>query len=77
MEENTYVGITLIMSFYVNDTFRQVFDENLAFRIIICYIINLREKILTWTRIRTRVIAPARKAGDPGSNPGPGENFFY
>ena len=22
------------------------------------------------------VIAPARRAGDPGSNPGPGENFF-
>ena len=22
------------------------------------------------------VIAPARKAGDPGSNPGPDENFF-
>ena len=22
------------------------------------------------------VIAPARIAGDPGSNPGPGENFF-
>ena len=22
------------------------------------------------------VIAPARKVGDPGSNPGPGENFF-
>ena len=21
------------------------------------------------------VIAPARRAGDPGSNPGPGENF--
>ena len=21
-------------------------------------------------------IAPARRAGDPGSNPGPGENFF-
>ena len=22
------------------------------------------------------VIVPARRAGDPGSNPGPGENFF-
>ena len=22
------------------------------------------------------VIAPASRAGDPGSNPGPGENFF-
>ena len=22
------------------------------------------------------VIAPARRAGDPGLNPGPGENFF-
>ena len=22
------------------------------------------------------VIAPALRAGDPGSNPGPGENFF-
>ena len=22
------------------------------------------------------VTAPARRAGDPGSNPGPGENFF-
>ena len=22
------------------------------------------------------VIAPARRAGDPGTNPGPGENFF-
>ena len=22
------------------------------------------------------VIAPARRAGDPGSNPSPGENFF-
>ena len=22
------------------------------------------------------VIAPSRRAGDPGSNPGPGENFF-
>ena len=22
------------------------------------------------------VIAPARRAGDPGSNPGPGQNFF-
>ena len=22
------------------------------------------------------VIAPARRAGDPGSNPGPGENLF-
>ena len=22
------------------------------------------------------VIAPVRRAGDPGSNPGPGENFF-
>ena len=22
------------------------------------------------------VRAPARRAGDPGSNPGPGENFF-
>ena len=22
------------------------------------------------------VIAPARRAGDPSSNPGPGENFF-
>ena len=22
------------------------------------------------------VIAPAHRAGDPGSNPGPGENFF-
>ena len=22
------------------------------------------------------VIAPARRAGDPGSNPGPGEDFF-
>ena len=22
------------------------------------------------------VIAPARRAGDPGSNPGPGENYF-
>ena len=22
------------------------------------------------------VIDPARRAGDPGSNPGPGENFF-
>ena len=22
------------------------------------------------------VIAPARRAGDPGSNPGPGEKFF-
>ena len=22
------------------------------------------------------VIAPAGRAGDPGSNPGPGENFF-
>ena len=21
------------------------------------------------------VVAPARRAGDPGSNPGPGENF--
>jgi hypothetical protein len=24
MEENTYVGITLIRGFYVNDTYRQV-----------------------------------------------------
>ena len=23
------------------------------------------------------VIVPARRAGDPGSNPGPGENFFF
>ena len=48
---------------------------------------NLREKILAWTRDRTLlgqvdrlgglvVIAPARRAGDPGSIPGPGENFF-
>ena len=22
------------------------------------------------------VIAPVRRAGDPGSNPGPGDNFF-
>ena len=23
------------------------------------------------------VIAPAHRAGDPGLNPGPGENFFF
>ena len=28
------------------------------------------------TRICLVVIAPARRAGDPGSNPGPDENFF-
>ena len=44
MEENTYVGITLIRGFYVNDKYRQV-------------------------------LMKARRAGDPGSNPGPGDNF--
>ena len=27
-------------------------------------------------RVTNRYIAPARRAGDPGLNPGPGENFF-
>ena len=51
MEENTYLGITLISGFYVNDTYRQDRLGGLL------------------------VIEPARRAGDPGLNPGPGKNF--
>ena len=61
MKENTYISITLIWGFYVNYTYRQVLRK-----IWISqqpsgrsYSNNLREK----------------RAGDPGSNPGPGENF--
>ena len=46
------------------------------------YSSNLREKILAWILLGPVdrlgglvVIAPARRAGDPGSNPGPRENF--
>jgi len=35
MEENTYVGITLIRGFYVNNTLSQVTNENLVFITII------------------------------------------
>ena len=58
-------------------------DEHLAFRITIWQIVYL-----AWTRIEKNsslaqwivwvaqlVRAPARRAGDPGLNPGPGENF--
>ena len=33
MEENSYVGITLIRDFYVNDTQMLVINEHLVFRI--------------------------------------------
>ena len=36
----------------------------------------IREEFLLGPVDRLVVIAPARIAGDPGSNPGPGENFF-
>ena len=39
----------------------------------------IREEFLLGPLDRLRglvVIAPAHRAGDPGSNPGPGENFF-
>ena len=36
-----------------------------------------KRRILAWPSLGGLVvIAPARRAGDPGSNPGPGEDFF-
>ena len=63
MEENTYVGITLIRGFYVNDTYRDPIREE--------FLLGQADH-----RDGLVVIAPARKARDPGSNPSPGENFF-
>ena len=51
-----------------------------VFPTIFLSINNLREKFLACGAVDRLgglvVIAPAHKAGDPGSNPGPDENFF-
>ena len=60
MEENNYTGISFI-SFYVNDTCRQDFKCKHV------YPVDRLGGVV--------VIEPARRAGDPGLNPGPGENF--
>ena len=51
---------------------------NTGYKQLIWPIHNLREEFLLGPVDRLGglvVIAPARRAGDPGSNPGPGENF--
>ena len=52
---------------YFLSTFRFIFDEILAFEFLLGPVNRLGGLV---------VIAPARRAGDSGSNPGPGENFF-
>ena len=65
-------GITLIRGFYVNQ------NDHLMSRILITSEKNshLDQDSPVDRLVGLVVIAPAGRAEDPGSNPGPGENFF-
>ena len=70
------LALLLIRGFYVNDTYSQVL---MKIQLPEGNGDPIREEFLPGPVDRMGglvVIAPARRAGDPGSIPGPGENFF-